>query len=758
MAKALIIVESPAKTKTLKNFLGDNYQIEASMGHVRDLPEKRLGVDVEHDFAPTYEALKDRGDVLKRLTAAAKGADTVYLASDPDREGEAISWHLAEALKLKNPKRIQFNEITRNAVQQALANPRTINEDLVDSQQARRILDRLVGYKLSPVLWKKIQKGLSAGRVQSVAVRLICEREREILAFVPEEYWSLTANLSPQAPEKPFAFAARLTGRGGEKLEPKSQADIDGILEAINGANYRVAEVKKREQKRNPSPPFITSTLQQEASRKLGFGNRRTMSVAQDLYEGVDLGTQGSVGLITYMRTDSVRVSTEAQAEARTYIANRYGENYVPVVPRVYQTKGAAQDAHEAIRPTSAMRDPEVVAPFLNQDQLRLYRLIWQRFIASQMTHALMDVTSVDIDAASATGAPYNFRATGSVMKFDGFMRIYTEGKDTEEVADDERPPLPPLNAGQGLDLLGLDPKQHFTEPPPRFTEATFVKCLEELNLGRPSTYASIIQVIREREYVELKDKRFYPTELGFTVTDQLVKHFPSIMDVKFTASMEDKLDEVESGHVNWIALLNEFYGPFSEQLQLANEQMEDLRPKAVETEICCPNTGKPMLLRKGRFGPFLGCSGFPECRKILNLNADGTPVEGLDFQCGLLPKEEKEPTDPSSLPNATEHVCPDGKGVMLVRQGRYGPFLGCSNYPKCRTTLKITSGGELLPDQEFKCTWSEEAAKASGRKSAASGTRAKAKTTKATTTKKTAAKTTSSAATTRSRAKKTEE
>ncbi len=755
MAKALIIVESPAKTKTLKNFLGENYQIEASMGHVRDLPEKRLGVDIEHDFAPTYEALKDRGDVLKRLTAAAKGVDIVYLASDPDREGEAISWHLAEALKLKNPQRIQFNEITRNAVQQALANPRTINEPLVDSQQARRILDRLVGYKLSPVLWKKIQKGLSAGRVQSVAVRLICEREREILAFVPEEYWSLTANVTPQPPEKRFPFAARLTGRGGQKLEPKSQADIDSILSAINGANYRVAEVKKREQKRNPSPPFITSTLQQEASRKLGFGNRRTMSVAQALYEGVELGTQGSVGLITYMRTDSVRVSTEAQGEARTYISQRYGEQYVPVTPRVYQTKSAAQDAHEAIRPTSAMREPEIVAPFLNQDQLRLYRLIWQRFVASQMMHALMDVTSVDIDAHSSNGAPYNFRATGSVIKFDGFMRVYTEGKDTEEVTDDERPPLPAVVAGQNLDLINLDPKQHFTEPPPRFTEATFVKCLEELSLGRPSTYASIIQVIREREYVELKDKRFYPTELGFTVTDQLVKHFPSIMDVKFTAEMETKLDEVESGHVNWVSLLNDFYSPFSDQLKKANEEMEDLRPKAVETEICCPNTGKPMLLRKGRFGPFLGCSGFPECRKILNLNPDGTPVEGLDFKCGLLPQEAKEPTDPSSLPNATEHVCPDGKGVMLVRQGRFGPFLGCSNYPKCRTTLKITSGGELLPDQEFKCTWSEERAAASGRKSAGGARKTTAKTaTKATAAKKTTTKAATKTTTAKSKAK----
>jgi len=729
MAKALIIVESPAKTKTLKNFLGSEYQVEASMGHVRDLPEKKLGVDIEHDFAPTYVPLKDRADVLKRLETAAKNASVVYLASDPDREGEAIAWHLAEALKLTNPRRIQFNEITRQAVQQAIQQPRTLDMDRVNAQQARRVLDRLVGYKLSPVLWKKIQKGLSAGRVQSVAVRIICEREREILAFVPEEYWSLTATLTPQPPEKRFLFAARLHSRGGQRLEPKTQEEINGILADLEGAAYRVAEVKKREQKRHPAPPFITSTLQQEAARKLGFGNRRTMSVAQDLYEGIELGSQGSVGLITYMRTDSVRVAAEAQTEARQYISEKYGADYIPPAARQFKTKSAAQDAHEAIRPTSAYRDPESIASYLNSDQLRLYRLIWQRFVASQMNSAIMDVTTADI-AASGPGAPCIFRATGSVTKFDGFMRVYTEGKDTNEVADDEQPPLPPLSKEQPLDLVKLEPRQHFTEPPPRYTEATIVKALEEQGIGRPSTYAATIQVIRDREYVTLEDKKFYPTELGYKVNDQLVKHFPSVMDVKFTADMETKLDEVEEGHVNWVHLLHDFYDPFEKQLATATVEMENLKPQPVETEYHCPDTGRVMLLRQGRYGPFLGCSGYPECKRILNLNPDGTPVEGPNFRCGLLPPEPKAPKDPTTLPNATQYVCPEGKGVMLQRMGRRGPFLGCSSYPKCRTLLNINPDGTLKEGQEFVCTYSEENVTKTGAKRKTTGA---AKTTRAT-------------------------
>ena len=740
MAKSLIIVESPAKIKTLKNFLGSAYEVEASMGHVRDLPEKKLGVDIENDFKPTYETTKDRADVMKRLTAASKGVTNVYFASDPDREGEAIAWHLAEALKVKNPQRIQFNELTRQAVQQAIANPGVIDMDRVNAQQARRVLDRLVGYKLSPVLWKKIQKGLSAGRVQSVAVRIICDREREILAFVPVEYWSLTATLTPQAPEKRFPFTAKLHSRGGERLEPKSEETMDGILHDLDGARYDVADVKKREQRRNAAPPFITSTLQQEASRKLGYGNRRTMSVAQDLYEGIELGELGSVGLITYMRTDSVRVAGEAQAEATKYIRERYdadpkktpGYTYAPETPKQFKTKGSAQDAHEAIRPTSVYREPDQIARFLSADQLRLYRIIWQRFVASQMNPAVMDVTTADIAASggNVVGAPYSFRSTGSVVKFDGFMRVYTEGKDTEDVTDEEQPPLPPLSKEQPLDLLGLEPKQHFTEPPPRYTEATIVKALEEQGIGRPSTYASIIQVIRDREYVDLSEKRFYPTELGFKVNDSLVKHFPSVMDLKFTADMETKLDEVEEGKSDWVTLLREFYDPFALQLERASTEMESLKAAPVETEFHCPATGAVMLLRQSRYGAFLGCSDYPKCKKILKLNEDGTLVEGLDFLCGLAPQPEKVPIDPTTLPGATDYVCPEGKGVMIQRTGRLGPFLGCSSYPKCRTLLNILPDGALKEGQEFKCTYSDAPVKATkktgARKTTARGTAAK--------------------------------
>ncbi|HLV79334.1 MAG TPA: type I DNA topoisomerase, partial [Chthonomonadaceae bacterium] len=556
-----------------------------------------------------------------------------------------------------------------------------------------------------------------------------------------EEYWSLTATLTPRPPEKRFPFPAKLFSRAGQRLEPKTQADIEQILQDLEGAGYKVADVKKREQRRNPAPPFITSTLQQEASRKLGFGNRKTMSVAQDLYEGIELGELGHVGLITYMRTDSVRVATEAQAEARRFVAEKYGPAYVPEAPRQYKTKGSAQDAHEAIRPTSVFRDPDSVAPYLSAEQQRLYRLIWQRFVASQMNPAIMDVTTADIAATGPanTGAPYVFRATGSVVKFDGFMRVYTEGKDTEELADDEQPPLPPLVPGQDLDLIKLEPRQHFTEPPPRYTEATIVKALEEQGIGRPSTYASIISTIRDRGYVELQEKRFFPTELGFKVTDQLVKHFPSVMDVKFTADMETKLDEVEEGRENWVSLLQDFYGPFSHLVETAKVEMESLKPQPVETQYRCPVTGNGMLLRQGRYGPFLGCSGFPKCRKIVNLKPDGTPAEpldGPDFVCGLDAKKTRKAapehagngheqnaaapavTDPADLPNATEYVCPSGNGGrMLVRQSRYGPFLGCSNYPKCRTTLKINPDGSLQPGQEFNCTYSAASASRNGAK-----------------------------------------
>ena len=661
MAKALIIVESPAKTRTLKNFLGSGYDIEASMGHVRDLPKSKLGVDVEKDFKPQYIAIPERKDVIKKLKDAAAKADVVYLASDPDREGEAIAWHLRETLQLKNSRRIQFNEITASAVREALRNAHDINTDLVNAQQARRVLDRLVGYMLSPLLWRKVKKNLSAGRVQSVSVRLICDREREILAFVPVEYWLIIATLTPaqvrpgqHVPDelpREHLFDAKLFSRAGDKLEIHNQTEADELLRALEGADYIVKSVKRSEKRRNPAPPFITSTLQQEASRKLGFTARRTMVVAQQLYEGVELGSQGHVGLITYMRTDSTRVAAEAQTEARDYIVERFGEPYAPEKPRQVVRKGA-QDAHEAIRPTSVRRHPDEIKQHLSAEQYRIYRLIWQRFLASQMMPAVFDVVTADIAAGDMI-----FRATGSTVKFQGFMKVYTEGKDDAAVtADEDMPPLPELAEGQPLDLRKLTPEQHFTEPPPRYTEATLVRTLEEKGIGRPSTYAAIISTIQDRKYVELIEKKFRPTELGFIVTDQLVKHFPEIMDVAFTAGVETKLDTVEEGRLDWVKLLSDFYGPFEKDLAAAQENMERVRIEPKQSDIVCPNCGKPMLIREGRFGEFLGCSGYPDCKTTMPLS------KPLDIKCP---------------------VC--GEGDVVEKKSRKGKtFYGCSRYPDC--------------------------------------------------------------------------
>lgn len=649
MAKSLIIVESPAKTRTLRNFLGSGYDIEASMGHVRDLPKSKLGVDVENSFEPQYIPIPERREVIKKLKAAAKKADTVYLASDPDREGEAIAWHLKETLGLDNAKRIRFNEITASAVKEALEDANEINNGLVNAQQARRVLDRLVGYKLSPLLWRKIKRNLSAGRVQSVAVRLICDRERDILAFVPVEYWSITALLTPT--DKEHLFSAKLVSRDGEKLEIHNQQEADDLLKALEGARYVVKNVKKSQKRRNPAAPFITSTLQQEASRKLGFSARRTMTIAQQLYEGIELAAEGHVGLITYMRTDSTRVSKEAQDEARSYIQEQYGAEYMPDKPRQIKRKGS-QDAHEAVRPTSVYRHPDKVKASLSSDQFRLYRLIWQRFLASQMSTAIFDVVSVDIAAKDMI-----FRATGSTVKFQGFMKVYTEGKDDSAVvADEEQPPLPELSVDQVLDLRGITPDQHFTEPPPRFTEATLVRALEEKGIGRPSTYAAIISTIQDRKYVELLEKKFRPTELGFIVTDQLVKHFPDILSVEFTAGVEDKLDTVEEGKLDWVELLSDFYGPFEKDLEAAQENMERVKIEPKESDVVCPNCGKKMLVREGRFGEFLGCAGYPECKTAMPL------TKPLDVKC---------PT------------C--GEGDLVEKKSRKGKvFYGCNRYPDC--------------------------------------------------------------------------
>lgn len=704
MSKSLIIVESPAKTKTLKNLLGGKYALDASMGHVRDLPKKELGVDTEHGFKPKYVTIPERRTVLSHLKEAAAKADQVYLATDPDREGEAIAWHLVKALKLENARRITFNEITGGAVREALEHPREVNENLVDAQQARRVLDRLVGYKLSPLLWSKVRKGLSAGRVQSVAVRLICDREREIQAFIPEEYWSITATLTRQDEEKPFS--AKLVEKDGKKIKPTNEDETKAILADLDGATYVVKEVKERRQKRNPAAPFTTSTLQQEASRKLGFSNKKTMAVAQALYEGIELQSEGHVGLITYMRTDSTRVSNEAVQEARSMISTEYGNAYLPNSPRQYTSKKRTQDAHEAVRPTSVMRRPEAIQHYLSNDQFRLYRLIWQRFLASQMEAMELDVVTIDVGAGN-----YTFRATGSTVAFPGFTILYTEGKDNGNgKEEDENQALPRLTVDEILRLLALTPKQHFTEPPPRYTQATLVKALEEKGIGRPSTYAQIISTIQDREYVLLEEKKFHPTELGFTVTDLLVKHFGEVMDVTFTAEMETKLDEIEDGELQWAKVLEDFWGPFSATLEEAREKMESLKKPPQETSEVCPECGRPMVVRDSRYGRFLSCSGYPKCKTIVNKalgepcpvpECGGVMVAGesggrrTQYKCSNAPEctyvswaNEEIPQNGDQPEGESDQVCPKCGKPLVLRRSRYGEFLGCSGYPKCKTIV----------------------------------------------------------------------
>lgn len=684
--RALVIVESPAKTKTLKNFLGSDYRVEASMGHVRDLPQKEFAVDIENGFEPKYQLLPTRKEVISRLREAAQSAETVYLATDPDREGEAIAWHLQHALKLQNPARIEFNEITESAVQRAIANPRTIDMNRVNAQQARRILDRLVGYQVSPLLWRKMSlKTLSAGRVQSVAVRLIVEREREIRAFVPEEYWRIFATLTPLDQE--FPFDAELKMKGKEKVELKNEAQAQAVLDDLQGAAYVVESVEKKQRRRQPAPPFITSTLQQEASRKLGYSAKRTMQVAQDLYEGVNLGAEGHVGLITYMRTDSTRVSDEAQKNARDYVQAQYGQNYLPEKPRQFKAKGKAQDAHEAVRPTDVRRTPASVAQYLSLEQLKLYELIWKRFLASQMADAQLEVTTVNIRAKE-----YLFRASGTVILFDGFMKLYTEGKDSTEKEEDEMPPLPPLTQDQLLRLIKLDAKQSFTQPPPRYTEATLVKALEQNGVGRPSTYASILSTIRDRGYVELESRAFKPTALGETVVDYLVEKFPDIFEVKFTAHMEQELDEVESGEMQWVAVLNEFYAPFKIRLDTAMADPQRVKIPDEQTNRTCPNCGKPMVLKSGRYGKFLACTGYPECKTTMPAGSTGIICPQCNEGEIIERKSKKGRTFYTcSRPQAecgfiswnkpTGEMCPEcGKPLVETKRTNSKRWIGCSN------------------------------------------------------------------------------
>lgn len=645
--KPLIIVESPTKARTIKKFLPARYVVKASVGHVRDLPKSTLGVDVEHGFAPRYLTIKGKGDIIKDLKTAVKTASDVYLATDPDREGEAIAWHLAELLKLEQPKRIELHEITKDAALAALKHPHPIDIDRVNAQQARRILDRLVGYKISPLLWAKVRGGLSAGRVQSVAVRLIVDREREIAAFVAREYWSITAMLASQN-DPSLVFGADLIARGGEKIAVENQAQADKILSDLSGVSFSVASVKHREARRNAPAPFTTSTLQQEASRKLRIRVRRAMQIAQALYEGVDLGSEGTVGLITYMRTDSTRISDAAREAAREYITQTYGEAYH--AGRAHKVREGAQDAHEAIRPTSVHNTPEKMAQVLKRDELRLYTLIWNRFVASQMSAAVFDQTTVDIGAGE-----YTFRATGSVVKFPGFTKIYEEGRDEDAAAEEKKGRLPKLEERQPLSLHKIEPKQHFTEPPPRFTEATLVKALEENGIGRPSTYSTIVETIQARGYVIQSERRFAPTEIGIAVNDLLAEHFPDIVDLRFTAQMEGDLDKVAEGHEDWVQLLDRFYGPFANELEQAEKKLPRLEIKDEPTDEICPNCERPMVIKTGRFGRFISCTGYPECKTTRPILKD------------------------------TGVKCPKDGGMVVERKSRKGrTFYGCANYPKC--------------------------------------------------------------------------
>jgi len=669
MARHLVIVESPAKARTLAKYLGRDYEVKASVGHVVDLPKSKLGVDIEHDFAPTYTVVPGKSAVLAELKAAAKDKERVFLASDPDREGEAIAWHIAQKLghpRRRNIHRVLFHEITKKAVQEALAHPQELDKNRFDAQQARRVLDRLVGYRLSPLLWDKVRRGLSAGRVQSVAVRLIVEREREIRAFQPEEYWTVGAQLEGEAPPP---FRARLVEVDGQRIDKQLKLDtretVERILAGLGGATWRVVKLETKERRRHPTPPFITSRLQQEASRKLGFQPARTMRIAQRLYEGVDLGPHGAVGLITYMRTDSTRVSAEALAAVREYIPRRYGPSYLPAEPNSYRSKKDAQDAHEAIRPTGMEWEPERVAPFLERDELALYTLIWNRFVASQMAPAVYDATAVDIEAASC-----RFRATGQVLKFDGFVRVYTEGRDDQgaESEDEAEGALPPLREGEVLRLLELLPEQHFTQPPPRFTQATLIRELEEQGIGRPSTYAAIMANIIGKEYVvEDGQRRLRPTELGELVTDLLVEAFPDVLNVQFTASMEDELDRIEEGREPWVEALRRFWAPFAKDLERAAVAMRDVKREERPTDLACERCGKPMVIKWGRRGEFLACSGYPACRTTGNFERD---------EHGKVMLVEPETVDQTCA------LC--GK-PMAVRFGRFGKFLGCTGYPECK-------------------------------------------------------------------------
>ncbi|MBQ7288093.1 MAG: type I DNA topoisomerase [Clostridia bacterium] len=695
----LVIVESPTKVKSIQKYLGDGYQVMASMGHIRDLPKSKLGIDVEHDFAPQYVNMSDKRELIKKLKEAATNADKVYLATDPDREGEAISWHLAQllALDINSENRLEFNEITKTGVQNGFAHPRKLDLHLVDAQQARRVLDRLVGYKLSPFLWKKVRRGLSAGRVQSVALKLIVDREKEIEAFVPEEFWELHARFSAQK----VTFSAKLhSDANGQKVEMKEQADADRILQALQGAEYTVSNVKKGVRNRQPAAPFITSTLQQEASRKLGFQAQRTMRIAQQLYEGIEVAGHGSTGLITYMRTDSLRISNEARTAAKNYIAQRYGAAYLPKTDRFFKTKSGAQDAHEAIRPTSMELTPEAVKSALTPEQYKLYKLIWDRFVASLMSPCVQDTVSVDI-----TGNDYLFRASGYKIRFDGFTVLYSEGKDEEDEANQT---LPELQVGDKPELKALEPSQHFTQPPARYSEPTLIKALDENGIGRPSTYAPILANILQREYIERDKKSLKPTALGITIADLISVHFKKIVNVKFTANMETSLDKISVGTLEWVDVISEFYEEFDKALRAAEQSLDGVRVKVpdVESDIKCELCGRTMVIKNGRFGKFLACPGYPECKNTKPIVVE---TKGECPKCGAKVLQKKSKTghkyfgcehnpkcDFMTWDDPTAERCPDcGKSLFKARGG----ILHCLNegcgFEKKAPARKTKTGGK---------------------------------------------------------------
>ena len=674
MTKPLVVVESPTKVKTIKKYLGDAYNVSATVGHIKDLPNKEMGIDIENGFKPTYMNIPGKQKIIKTLKQAAGDASDIYLAPDPDREGEAIAWHISDVLKKKGRKfyRVLFHELTKDAIHRAMASPASLDRPKYEAQQARRILDRLVGYQISPLLWRKVKGGLSAGRVQSVTLRIICEREREIHAFEPQEYWSITAHLEGQSPPP---FSAKLVKKNSKKIEIPDEAKAKDILRELENKEFVVDKIVRKTKRKNPQPPFTTSKLQQDAIRKLRFSAKKTMLIAQQLYEGIELGPGEPVGLITYMRTDSTRIANEAANDALRLIRKKFGYQFAEDKPRFFKNRKKAQDAHEAIRPTSVTRTPEELSPYLSKDQLALYRLIWQRFVASQMKQALIDQISVTIAAGS-----YQFAVTGSTVKFPGFMTLYMSAEDEIASKDQNKAPsLPELAEGWILKLLKLEPRQHFTQPPPRFSEASLVKELEENGIGRPSTYASILSTIREKEYVELQNRYFRPTELGFIVNDLLVENFPDIFDVEFTARMEENLDRVESLEIESLEILKQFYYPFKKDLDAASEDMLSVKGVGLPTGLNCPECGQQLRIKVGKNGHFLACSGYPDC----NYSRDYT-------------RDEKGKIQPTEMPTdeVVDKICDKCGSSMVIKRGRYGEFLACSAYPDCKHTQSLNSNG----------------------------------------------------------------